>query len=68
MAIPSFESEPKKCGDCGTNKSGPYSKNNTREAWYRNNEKGIGFLCRSCYQKRWYNTVRKATEVLDNTI
>ena len=54
MTFPMFESmrDKIKCSVCGTKNSGKIGKTG-QPIWHKNQEKGIGFLCKNCYNIYW---------------
>ena len=41
-----------KCSECGAEKTCYINKDGTYR-WYRNQERGIGFWCKICYNRFW---------------
>ena len=41
------------CSGCGSKDSKCKSSRTGKIIWHRNKEKGIGFLCKNCYNKQY---------------
>lgn len=50
--LPTFETVRYKCGECKSTDSKQRDKNGNPR-WYRNKQKGIGFLCKTCYYRQY---------------
>lgn len=56
MRRPRFATMKQICNVCGADTTYPIDKNGN-ERWYRDKERGIGFLCKACYNKRYKQRV-----------
>lgn len=52
MALPTFETVKYICSECKSTRSKQKDKNGNPR-WYRNKQKGIGFLCKTCYYRQY---------------
>jgi len=51
--LPKFESTVYKCSECKSTSSSQKDRNGNPR-WYKNKEKGIGFICKKCYMVRYH--------------
>ena len=49
---------PRQCDDCKIIDT-PYKHPSGQPIWYRNRQKGIGFLCTICYNRRYQKTYQR---------